>query len=90
MAKTELFSRKTSGGVYVVNNESRTTGNIYFVDSGSSTGGTSAGFGAFPCHCGLSSMCSTAFPLIVLAMMIDGIPLTDFARSDASEICSIL
>jgi hypothetical protein len=48
MAKTELFSRKTSGGVYVVNNESRTTGNIYFVDSGSSTGGTSAGFGSSP------------------------------------------
>ena len=48
MAKTELFVRKTSGGVYVVNNESRTTGNIYFVDSGSSTGGTSAGYGTSP------------------------------------------
>ena len=48
MAKTELFVRKTSGGVYVVNPESQTTGNIFFVDSGSSTGGTSAGFGSNP------------------------------------------
>ena len=48
MAKTELFVRKTSGGVYVVNPESQTTGNIYFVDSGSSTGGTSAGYGSNP------------------------------------------
>ena len=40
MAKTELFVRKTSGGVFTVVNESVTTGNIYFVDSGSSTGGT--------------------------------------------------
>jgi len=48
MAKSELFVRKTSGGVYVVNNESVTTGNIYFVDSGSSTGGTSAGYGTSP------------------------------------------
>ena len=48
MAKTELFVRKTSGGVYVVNPESQTTGNIYFVDSCSSTGGTSAGYGSTP------------------------------------------
>jgi hypothetical protein len=48
MAKTELFVRKTSGGVYVVNPESQTTGNIFFVDSGSSTGGTSAGYGSNP------------------------------------------
>ena len=48
MAKTELFVRKTSGGVFTVVNESLTTGNIYFVDSGSSTGGTSAGFGNSP------------------------------------------
>jgi hypothetical protein len=48
MAKTELFSRKQSGGVFTVVNESVTTGNIFFVDSGSSTGGTSAGFGNNP------------------------------------------
>jgi len=48
MAKTELFVRKQSGGIYTVVNESLTTGNIYFVDSGSSTGGTTAGFGHSP------------------------------------------
>ena len=48
MAKTELFVRKASGGVFTVVNESLTTGNIFFVDSGSSTGGTSAGFGNNP------------------------------------------
>jgi len=48
MAKTELFVRKQSGGIYTVVNESLTTGNIYFVDSGSSTGGTSAGYGHSP------------------------------------------
>jgi hypothetical protein len=48
MAKTELFVRKQSGGIYTVVNESLTTGNIYFVDSGSSTGGTSAGYGNSP------------------------------------------
>ena len=48
MAKTELFVRKTSGGVFVINPESNTTGNIFFVDSGSSTGGTSSGFGDTP------------------------------------------
>ena len=44
MAKTELFSRQQSGGVFTIVNESLTTGNIFFVDSGSSTGGTSAEF----------------------------------------------
>ena len=48
MAKTELFVRKSSGGVYTDVNESLTTGNILFVDSGSSTGGTSSGFGNSP------------------------------------------
>ena len=48
MAKTELFVRKSSGGVFTVVNESITTGNIFFVDSGSSTGGTSAGYGNNP------------------------------------------
>ena len=48
-AKTELFVRKQSGGMFTVVNEAMTTGNIYFVDSGkTTTGGDSAGFGANP------------------------------------------
>jgi hypothetical protein len=48
MAKTPLFVRQQSGGVFTVVDERITTGNIFFVDSGSSTGGTSAGFGDNP------------------------------------------
>jgi len=41
MAKTELFVRKQSGGMFSVVNESLTTGSMFFVDSvtGSSSGG---------------------------------------------------
>src|SRR5947207_10411701 len=46
MAKTELFVRKQSGGMFVVNNESLNTGNIFFVNS--VTGTDSAGNGQNP------------------------------------------
>jgi hypothetical protein len=48
MGKSPLFVRQTPGGVFTVVNESVTTGNVFFVDSGSSTGGTSSGFGSNP------------------------------------------
>ncbi len=48
MAKTELFVRKQSGGMFSVVNESLTTGNIFFVDSGSNTGADGAGYGQNP------------------------------------------
>ena len=48
MARTELFVRKASGGVFTVANQSLTTGNIFFVDSGSSTGSDAAGYGNNP------------------------------------------
>lgn len=48
MAKTELFVRKQSGGMFAVVNEGTTTGNIFFVDSGSATGADSAGYGQNP------------------------------------------
>lgn len=46
MAKTELFARKQSGGMFVINNEALTTGNIFFVNS--ATGTDSAGYGQNP------------------------------------------
>ena len=52
--------------------------------------GTISGFGAFPCHCGLSSICSTPLPLIVLAIIIEGAPFVWFAFFIALSICSIL
>ena len=52
--------------------------------------GTISGFGAFPCHCGLSSICSTPFPLMVLAIIIEGTPLACLAFFIALSICSIL
>lgn len=49
MAKTELFVRKQSGGMFSVVNETMTTGNIFFVDSGkTTTGADSAGYGQNP------------------------------------------
>jgi hypothetical protein len=45
-AKTELFVRKQSGGMYTVVNEALTTGSIFFVNSG--TGTDSAGNGKNP------------------------------------------
>jgi hypothetical protein len=48
MAKTELFVRKQSGGMFTVVNESRITGNIFWVDSGSATGADAAGYGQNP------------------------------------------
>lgn len=48
MAKTELFSRHSPGGVYSVYDESKTTGNIFWVDSGSATGGDGSGYGSNP------------------------------------------
>lgn len=46
MARTELFVRKQSGGMFVVNNEAVTTGSIFFVDS--ATGTDAAGYGQNP------------------------------------------
>lgn len=46
MAKTELFVRKQSGGMFAVANEGMTTGNIFWVDSGSGT--DSDGYGQNP------------------------------------------
>ena len=47
--KSPLFSRKGTGGMFTVVNDTLTTGNIYWVDSGqTSTGGTAAGFGTSP------------------------------------------
>lgn len=45
-AKTEFFSRKQPGGVYLFADESKTTGSIFFVDS--ATGTNAAGNGANP------------------------------------------
>ena len=47
-AKTELFVRKQSGGMFTVVNEGVSTGNIFWVDSGSSTGADAVGYGANP------------------------------------------
>jgi len=46
MAKTELFVRKQSGGMFSVVNETLTTGNIFFVNS--ATGTDAAGYGQNP------------------------------------------
>lgn len=47
--RSPLFSRKQSGGVFSVVNETLTTGNIYYVDSGqTTTGGTTSGYGRNP------------------------------------------
>lgn len=46
--KTALFSRKQSGGMFTVVDESLTTGDIWWVDAGSSTGVDSAGAGQNP------------------------------------------
>lgn len=46
MARTELFVRKQSGGMFSVVNQSLTTGNIFFVNSVTGTNG--AGYGQNP------------------------------------------
>lgn len=46
MAKTELFVRKQSGGMFSVVNQAMTTGSIFFVDSATGTDG--AGYGQNP------------------------------------------
>jgi hypothetical protein len=46
MAKTELFVRKQSGGMFTIANEGMTTGNIFFVNSATGTNG--AGYGQNP------------------------------------------
>lgn len=48
MAKSALFSRKQSGGVFVIEDNSVSTGDRYFVDSGSATGADSVGAGQNP------------------------------------------
>ena len=45
-ARSELFVRKQSGGLFVVNNETKVTGNIFWVDSGA--GSDAAGYGGNP------------------------------------------
>lgn len=47
-AKTALFSRKQSGGVFVFTDESATTGNIFFVDSGATEAADSTKNGGNP------------------------------------------
>ena len=51
--------------------------------------GAILGSGASPCHFGLSSMCSTPFPLMVLATIIDGAPFVAIACDIALSSCSI-
>src|SRR5437763_1962723 len=46
MARTELFARKQSGGMFSIVNQSLTTGNIFFVNSVNGTDG--AGYGQNP------------------------------------------
>jgi hypothetical protein len=46
MARTELFVRKQSGGMFSVVNQALTTGNIFFVNSANGT--NSAGYGQNP------------------------------------------
>lgn len=46
MSKTELFVRKSGGGVFSVVNEAMTTGNVWYVDSGAGT--DSAAYGKNP------------------------------------------
>lgn len=46
MSRTELFSRKQAGGVFVITDESKTTGTIFWVDS--NTGTDAAGYGRTP------------------------------------------
>jgi hypothetical protein len=48
MSKTELFVRKSGGGVFTVVNESFTTGNVWYVDSGATTAADSAAHGKNP------------------------------------------
>ncbi len=51
--------------------------------------GTTSLSGAFPCQAGLSSICSTDFPFIVLEMIMVGSPLVASALEIAESICSI-
>lgn len=46
--KTALFSRKQSGGIFTIVDQSMTTGDIWFVDSNCSGGGTSSSYGRNP------------------------------------------
>jgi hypothetical protein len=48
MSKTELFVRKTAGGVFKVINEAVTTGSVFWVDSGSSTAADAGSNGKNP------------------------------------------
>ena len=49
------------------------------ISSSDFTIGARSGAGALPCQAGLSSMCSTALPFMVRAMIIVGTPLVFFA-----------
>ena len=46
--KTALFSRKQSGGIFTIVDQSMTTGDIWFVDSNCTGGGTTSGYGRNP------------------------------------------
>ena len=49
MGKTAIFSRKISGGVYAIEDQSLSTGDRWFVDSGqTTTGADAAGYGTSP------------------------------------------
>ena len=48
MARTALFSRNQSGGMFSIEDNSLTTGNRFFVDSGSATAADSVGSGRGP------------------------------------------
>lgn len=46
--RTALFVNKAAGGMFAVEDMALTTGNRFFVDSGSSTNGSTSGFGTSP------------------------------------------
>ncbi len=48
LTKTPLFSRKQSGGLFSIINETMTTGNIFFVDSGATGASDGSGYGRNP------------------------------------------
>lgn len=48
MARSALFVNKQSGGMFAVEDASRSTGNRFYVDSGSSTGSDASGYGKSP------------------------------------------
>ena len=48
MTRTELESRQNPGGLFAIEDASRSTGSRFYVDSGSATGADAAGYGLSP------------------------------------------